>query len=542
VKIIKYQITTESPIILSESGGISFLSNTKDFIPGSVIRGMFSKKFIEAKALGSKAHDNQEFVSLFLTNNVSYGNAYIATRDNQLGFKENWPLPLSLQHDKDDENQVIDLLLESRGERNIEQTKPFNKYGRIEGDKLFLEDVKKQLFFHHQRNRATGAPKEGLFFNYESLSPGQTFMGDIRFQDDTSADKADKFARLFKECKTFFIGRSRNSQYGRINLELTDLKSWEQPEIKFIDDSRLVLTFVSDAIIVDEYGQFCTDLTSVESYLQKKSGITNIKVEKAFLRIKEIENYVSIWKLRRPTDVSLKAGSCLLIKAEGDDNNKNIVKDFLNNQSFLGLGERRIEGFGRYLLNWQKGNLKLGNNIESPLQTQETISEDHSNSALSASSLSIIREIVKNRLKETTILLAQQDAEKFNLKSLKEASKSSLGRLEKAFDEFRFQEEVKNFLDSSTTKYKNSLAKISCSLGNTKNLLKFVETPLNLDTKIKDFLQELSQTSLLNLVNELNLTGPNSGFIKELEELYFKTLLYALRQRQRLNRGEIHEQ
>lgn len=534
MKIIKYKITTESPIILSESGGVSFLSYTKDFIPGSVIRGMFSKKFIEANKLGTTAHQNQEFLSLFLSDNVSYGNAYIATTADDQVPKENWPLPLSLQHDKNDENKVIDLLLESRESRNIEQTKPFNKYGRIEGNRLYLENVKKQLFFHHKRNRATGAPAEGLFFNYESLSPRQTFMGDIRFTDDKSAEK---FENLFKQHKTFFIGRSRNSQYGRINFELVNSETWDiqKSNINFINNNQLVLTFVSDAIIVDENGQFCTDLTSIQNYLKKKAD-GKLKIEKAFLRIKEIENYVSIWKLRRPTDVSLKAGSCLLISVE--DNINNSIKNFLIEQSFLGLGERRQEGFGRYLLNWQKAKLELGNNIASRSQTNETNPEDSSASKLSESSLSIIREIVKNRIKEITILLAQEDAEKFDKKSLKEASKSSLGRLEKAFEEFHSLEKVKKeFLDRWTKKYRHSLEKITCSnLGQAGNLFEYLEKEPDLENRIQTSPQ-LKQNAL-DLINDLGIMATTSNFYKELEELYFKTLLYALRQRQRLDSEE----
>lgn len=544
MKEIKYFVTVESPVIISESGGISFVAYTKTFIPGSIIRGMLAWRFIKKNSL-SEPHKDSRFKSLFLNDRVSYGNAYIATPDGnietpdrKISFKENWPLPLSLHHKKDDENVLIDLLLESREDRssdNIEQTKWVGGYGRIESISLFTQEVKKQLFFHHERKRGAGVPEEGKFFNYEAISPGQTFIGTIRFGDDNLLNEfKNSIINGINNDKLFFIGRSKNSQYGRVKIEFeqneNDIKldfsdqpesEKEQPEKSFYNSDKIILTFISDAVLVNERGEYCTDKDSIEAYL-KTIIDPNIKIDKAFLRIKEIENYVSVWKLRRPVDYALRAGSCLVIS---DGNTEELIKKL--NKFKLGLGIRLSEGFGRFVLNWQRPKLKRGEKKDSqdnlqretqPCQVNEMRNKNNNNSE----SKSVIEGIIRNKIKEITELAAIEKAENFDKKSLKNASKSALGRLERAIWEFKSKEKlVKDFLKNCTKSYIDKIESIKCpEINNLYDLIS------NLSIE-----RELQNNNFRVIVENLSLM--DNEFKEQLEMLYLKSLVYALRKIQK---------
>lgn len=515
MKLIKIKIKTEFPVIISESGGTSFISYTKTFIPGTVIRGMFASRYINKNKLNSLiAHNDENFRSFFLNGNVSFGNAYIASVSDNSSFKENWPLPLSLHHDKNDENNIIDLLLESREARNISQSKAFLGYGRIENKKLYTQDIKKYMFFHHKRDRQKGSPEEGMLFNYECLAPGQYFIGDIRILNNENKI-SDIFYNLFCKENIFYIGRSKNSQYGKIHCELENNHNWEYPNNI---NNQITITFTSDAILVDREGKYCTDKSAIEKYFNDVLKIS-IKIEKAFSRIKEIENFVSAWKLRRPTDIALRAGSCFSITLNPDSDKSNKLKEL----SFFGIGERREEGFGRFVLNWQSASLEKHNDNQEtaavPVQeNQYQYLEDLPKFPM------IITILINHLIKEATNL-AHEDAQNFDETSLKKASNSCLARLEKACIQFGTIEGLKEFLSKSRQNYINSLENIKFSKGTVGNL--------------KIFLERLETTDMINRLNSQlrnildNLSYSKEDFSKRVEQIYLKTLVNSLRQRQK---------
>jgi|GEM_PF-6564550 len=533
MKLIEFILKTEAPVILSESGGISFLAYTKDFIPGTVIRGLFANSYIKLKGLSTdSSHENTDFYNYFLSNKVSFGNAYIGTLDNQGNLiKGNYPLPLSLQHEKNDKNKIIDLLLETRAAMGIEQTKPFLGYGNIEHNNLSIEQVEKSFFFHHQRDRETGAPEENKFFNYEALAQGQIFKGDIRFEDD---NLANNFWELFNNKQSqeliFYIGRSKNSQYGRVSLKLNPPADFNE-KINLNGDS-LILTFISDAILVNKRGHPCTDKDSIQDFLQEILRIGTFKIEKAFLRIKTIENYVSVWKLRRPTDLAIRAGSCLLIKLnsliENLSNNDAFIKAF-----FLGLGERTSEGFGRFKINWQKGNISF--NQPQTIRTSSpnineiiTLLKESGNGW--AKNIAI--EVIKNYLRRTTQAVAYGDATKIDEKSLGSTGKGPLARLEKAIYEFRtFHKLQDDFLNKSRPAFKESLKKLKAK-NSHQNLF---DTLINLTSEelIKKILPTQPDGDLNSFINtiESNLLDEIKN---DLEYLYLKTFITALRHKQKI--------
>ena len=214
---LTYRITTLSPLVLSKTGSQGFLVNTRDFIPGTVILGMCAARYIQTheKLSYHNAHEDKTFQNWFLNGALCFDNAYITSCDEMGSEKENMPIPLSIQQLKDKSGNVYDLLFEEEEHKSAS----FDGYGRIqeaggESPILYIQHIKKSLNFHHQHDPVKGTAKPGVFFNYESIDPGQTFTGEIT----GSQNLLQAFKDEFKNEKIFYVGRSRNTQYGKINL------------------------------------------------------------------------------------------------------------------------------------------------------------------------------------------------------------------------------------------------------------------------------------------------------------------------------------
>jgi CRISPR-associated protein Csx10 len=342
MKKIKYQIRTLDPIIISSESGNQFMVPTKDYVPGINILGALAAKYIQQNNLGNyfnqQKPDDANFLDWFINGKVNFSNAY---KTDKIDGNEyvTYPLPFSIQHLKNDESKIFDLLYEE----SSEQTKAFNGFGLLKDLKLYKTKINKSTDPHHERDYTTGAPKQNVFFNYESIDANQTFEGTI-YGDDNCIEE---FYKQFSDLLQLRIGRSKTSEYGKIQLSLSQPENQSEDNIVPNEDETISLTFFSNVILYDKNGSTSCSMQTLEEYLKEKiSGISKIK--KAFLRTEEIENYVSVWKLKKPSEVSFQAGSCLLLKVKASD-----IETMKKLQSD-GIGERRNEGFGQITFGLQR--------------------------------------------------------------------------------------------------------------------------------------------------------------------------------------------
>ncbi|AKB58684.1 DUF324 domain-containing protein [Methanosarcina barkeri 227] len=340
--------------------------STMDYIPGSVILGIFANKYVKENKLGSDAHKDSNFHSWFLNSNLCFTNAYLSKMDGA-AVAEYYPVPFSINYLKTDENQIFDLIFKEIGKENdneIEkendneidkQTKYPGSYCYIENNNIRFASVNRSINFHNARkNRLKGRSDDGAIFNYESIDQNQEFTGRI-----IGTEKELKlFLEKFESEMKVRIGRSKSIQYGQAVLTLLS----NEPEI-FVSEipsfqlekvnSTFSLTLLSSTIIYDRNGFPSTSLIDLKSYLADnlKVNLKNIKIVKAFTKSEIVETFVSKWLLKKPSETAIKAGSCLLINVEGfDDNTKNSLLELLE----IGIGERTGEGFGRFAINLQE--------------------------------------------------------------------------------------------------------------------------------------------------------------------------------------------
>ncbi|WP_353684546.1 RAMP superfamily CRISPR-associated protein [Thermodesulfovibrio sp. 3907-1M] len=499
MQAIRYRITALSPLIFSSNTGDPNMVATLDYIPGSHLRGLFANEFIEKNKLNAVAESDERFFKWFIKGEIKFLNAYIASRDYQNEFQIHYPVPLSIQREKHDDSKIYDLLLTEIEDEEI-QTKPFDgNYCRLKESSIYLESLNKSINFHHSRDRHTGVAKQGIIFNYESIDEGQVFEGFIL----SSAENLLEFKKSFPQ-GVYYLGRSKSNQYGKVRFEILSDEPFEfYSEIKDSDikAGEAVLTLLSDTIIYNENGFPVVDIKEFERAI-------GCPVKKAFIRAKEWEGFISVWRLKTPLEICFTAGSAFIIDVKEDDIPR------LRQLQKKGIGMLTHLGFGRFVIGWQESekyyiaqkDKKYSKPVSTPPQALK----------------SIISSLAEEFLIANTQKIAIRKASEFE-KNI--PPKSLLSKLEKAVTEDKLTELLKNL----KTTAKNHLTKCKTS---EQTLYDF----------LVDFLKKDNHEELKNLLNEHNFNRilrdfelfdiNNSDILTKLKKTYLSTLLSVLRKMQ----------
>jgi CRISPR-associated protein Csx10 len=518
MRAVKFRITSLSPLLFASNTGDPNMVATLDYIPGTHLRGMFANEYIKRKGLGVKAHEDSTFYNWFLKGDLKFTNAYIVQKNNN-EIHGLFPIPLSIQCEKGKEEEAYDLLLQD--EESDKQTVPISGYGRIDksnSDKkkvLYKKEVKKSLNFHHARDREKGVSKEGYIFNYESIDENQTFEGYIIGNDEVLTQFIDFIKELNKD--VFYLGRSKNNQYGKVKFEIISTQPEEfLSEIKieqgYLDN--VIITLLSDTIIYNENGYSTTNLIDLENELKKHLG-QKVKIKKAFIRQTDQEGFVSVWKLKTPSEVCFKAGSCFLL-----ENLEDADIEKLKELQKTGIGMRTHEGFGRFVVGWQGEDKPF--NIK---EVTDEIRPTKPHGALPESAKKLVEDIIKGQIKKQMQIKAINDAGEFeNL-----PTKSLLARLEGAVKEGKFKDLFKDDEDDKNDENgklkKSARDKLENCRKEDTTLYEFLKNfSLNVEDEMKNKLE------LKNLCDEIAYK-PEREFKSELEKIYLLTFLSTMRKK-----------
>jgi len=324
---IKFKIVNKSPLIFSSKFGDLNMVYTKNYIPGNTVLGIIVNRFSKKRNPKKDMHTDKQFYDWFLSGQVIFSHAYISENEMCL-----YPVPFSIQKDKygDDDAPFFDRLHLSEDDHPGTRYTP--KFCNIQGERIVIKDVKKDINFHHARDRIKGIPEFGQIFNYESISPGQIFMGTIK---GTETD----LRQMIETCGDSWMahaGRSKNAQYGQIEFSFIHQHPQKIEDPK-IEGTSISLTLLSDTILHNQFGFPSLDICDL-----KKDLPSGIEVTKSFVKNDLIEGFSAKWRLKTPSAPCLKAGSTFLLEISEPcdlDSLKEIQKK--------GLGERIHEGFGQ---------------------------------------------------------------------------------------------------------------------------------------------------------------------------------------------------
>ncbi len=134
---LKYQITTLSPIIISDTISDQNLVTTAHYIKGSNLIGALANLYLKKNEI-KEAHKDDDFFQWFISGNVIFSNAVKISLEYD-EIQQNHFLPNSLQYNKLDEYEIHDLLKDESVDDIT--TKSFNKFGRISEGRIFSETI-----------------------------------------------------------------------------------------------------------------------------------------------------------------------------------------------------------------------------------------------------------------------------------------------------------------------------------------------------------------------------------------------------------------
>jgi CRISPR-associated protein Csx10 len=334
-KMISLFITLklETPLLITGLGnGEENSSQSLPFIPGSALRGALVSQYA-SKSTGLRADPLAE--QLFFSGKVRFLNAYPLDQSGNRML----PIPASWRVQKGDDlkkAEVADLALTSDQDKNKVIGQPYR--GTNTGQGVYVFEPDEELAIHiASQGRGTVKAGESTVFQYQSLARGQSFVALIVADDKNDLDKVEEY---LKPNTWLYLGRSRSAGYGKVLIE--NVKREDKQETESADMPVTTITLLSDTILRDEHGQPTHDL---DGYLIRHLNKA-IKHESAFIHSTETGGFNRKWKLPLPQMPALGMGSVFVYPRE------QFTTSEINDLVQTGIGERRVDGFGRIAVNW----------------------------------------------------------------------------------------------------------------------------------------------------------------------------------------------
>jgi len=350
-RYVPFTLTLQSPLLVTDIGGDPNSATSLGYIPGSAIRG------VVARLLGDpdeRPTIRALFDDLILSGRVRYLNCYPVVNETRAV-----PTPLSIHQEKDDPTCHYDLAAISESARPDPQLKQADaEFITIDTTDLRSTRVLRDGAVHQQRDRERGRAWKpasgdgagvGAIYSYESLSPGQTFAGLLLIEGD--AKEIDRLRRevtdLLSSEATLLLGRSRRSEYGGEaslafhGTERSRELAVDVPAFSAGEELRCVL--LSRYIGRDaKTGQPDPDAFAEEILRALNDRGVEAEIVRRFHTFSIAGGYNRKWRLQLPQMPAVEAGSVLVVRVKS-----NVSGDLLGEIEHRGVGERRIEGFGR---------------------------------------------------------------------------------------------------------------------------------------------------------------------------------------------------
>lgn len=312
---IRFTVLTNSPVMIPGAKS----DETEDYIPGTAVMGHFAKKYLETHK------PDGDFEELFLKNNVIFSNLYIVSEDGIAAV----PAPSAIAKDKTEDGQpYVNMLSQeqkdkqsyvntlSQGQEEDRILKPL-KSGYFTNDKEIK--VNTETLYHHS--------EDGNLYTQTCISEGQVFGGTISGKGKFLREINDLFGD-----RKIAVGRSKSAQYAECTIVSAEVRERTEELTEFAPNEKIAAVFCSDAIFVDEYGNYSTKFGEVCGQL----GITSPDDKLSFMKYKTVMGYMAAGRYKKPHIRAVKAGSTICFTA----------KEPVSLPTIKYFGEKIGEGFG----------------------------------------------------------------------------------------------------------------------------------------------------------------------------------------------------
>jgi hypothetical protein len=347
MKTILYKITLTSPAIFARAENDPNTLSTLHYVPGSAIWGALANRYIHNKSPMNDPVMDSGFRKLFLSGRTRFLNAYPAGGENM--DKRMLPAPLSLFVPKEnvnkDEGKVYDFSTDFDEFTFDGNQFVRNHFGfiRWDGHKITWRTpgLKKEMHYATKHEA-----EEKVIFQYESLLPGEKFIGLIEMDfEDRAIEKtiSSEIQHLIKQGPVY-LGRSKSAEYGaNVDLDVIAIEdNYHEVKCSIVDADDLVATLLSEYVGRDSLtGE--PGISAFTGDLSSKLGIEKLELKRSFGEEKWLPGYNAYWKMPRPTSPVLAAGTVFVFKKP----------DNLSTEGVFSIGERTAEGYGRVAIGWQ---------------------------------------------------------------------------------------------------------------------------------------------------------------------------------------------
>ncbi|MCF6463752.1 RAMP superfamily CRISPR-associated protein [Clostridium sp. Cult1] len=339
-KYIVHDIENLEDIKLAKTNSQIDFEESMEYIPGSSIRGAFIHKYIQET--GIKDINQGIHRERLLKGGIKFLNAYPLYEDQR-----SYPLPKAYFATKEDMRESEDMSNPLDMKLGLDRDLPSNyqrirlaefiAYNGYTGYTRIKLDKNSNLHINKREDKNT-------LFRYESIEKGQAFRGIIKVQDDSYIAEVKRLL----ENNHIYIGGSKGSGYGGCRITRVQVVE-ENPEyepFRHRDNFKnyIYLIALSDIIYRNELGQYKTYIDV--NYLCKKLGLKKLKYIDSIIEIKNITSFNNKWNCRTPQIVGIKTGSIFKYEILEGQVDKNRLLKFMDE----GIGDRKVDGFGRFVI------------------------------------------------------------------------------------------------------------------------------------------------------------------------------------------------
>ena len=371
MKALTFLLHTQQPILATSLQGDPNSDVSYPYIPGSMIRGMLIGRYLQHHRLRSSDDilDDSKFPGvrrLFFDGSTRYLNAYLYSKVEE---KRTLPVPLSWLRRKVDDISKLETITVydfsyALPNEDVSYKSLDEKFCTVAEEYVVLYKEQRRINIHNQRDRKKGRGIEGsgAVFRYEALDAGQTFQAVILFNE---AEDVEKIKPLL-DPNELWLGGSQSAGYGHIRIaQVEEPEIWHELGTELADPEErctresLRITLLSNLILRDEWGQYVAipptqsildetnqEINPLTQLLEKLLDVT-LEPQSSYSSSLMVGGFNRKWGLPLPQVPALAAGSVFVFKHNGQLEPDRIIH--LENQ---GIGERRVDGFGRIAVNW----------------------------------------------------------------------------------------------------------------------------------------------------------------------------------------------
>lgn len=326
-----FLIDLKQPVIISGQAATVGAHQSLDYISGSSILGLLAGKLYAQLSA-------DEAFTVFHSGKVRFLNALPVVNDEVA-----LPVPMSLHNFKGEsyeqdgrllDKQVFDVSKISPSELgNRQPVQLRNFYVSHSGQKIIpAKEQTLKTAIDKKQNRAA----QGQLFGYEALSSGQQFGFCIQADDDVDDALVQKVIDNLQGVA--HLGRSRSSQFGKVNISKTDAVKQDSPK-----QANILTLWLTSDMCLHDHGQ-ATFLVKPES-LSLPAGTKWISGQ-SFVRTRRYSSFNNYRKHYDKERQVITQGSILRFELPQDANFNEICQKLQQ-----GVGLYTEQGLGQVVIN-----------------------------------------------------------------------------------------------------------------------------------------------------------------------------------------------